>query len=58
MFDAMKNMTTTEKSFFATYGFHPGLMVDYLAIVGDSADNIKGVPGIGKVGAMKLIQTW
>ncbi len=31
-------------------------MVDYLAIVGDSADNISGIPGIGKVGASKLIQ--
>lgn len=56
MFDAMKNITTTEKSFIEQYGFVPELMVDYLALVGDSADNIKWVPGIGKVGALKLVQ--
>ena len=45
MFDAMKNFTTTQKNFIEEYGFHPALMIDYLAIVGDSADNIKGIPG-------------
>lgn len=58
MFDAMKNITTTEKSFRQEYWFSPALMVDYLAIVGDSADNIKWIPGLGKVGALKLVQQW
>lgn len=56
MFDAMKNITTTQKSFEEEYGFVPEHMVDYLAIVGDSADNIKWIPGIGKVWALKLVQ--
>lgn len=56
MFDAMKNITTTQKSFEEEYGFPPHLMIEYLAIVWDAADNIKGVPGIGKVWASKLIQ--
>ncbi len=44
MFDAMKNITTDQKSFQQEYGFHPSSMLDYLTLVGDSSDNIKGVP--------------
>lgn len=29
------------------YGLRPDQMVDYLALIGDSADNIDGVPGVG-----------
>ncbi len=34
----------------------PEKVADYLALLGDTVDNIPGVPGIGKVGAKKLIQ--
>ncbi|OQM34064.1 5'-3' exonuclease [bacterium endosymbiont of Pedicinus badii] len=37
------------------FGIHPNLFVDYIALVGDRADNIPGVPGIGKVTAVKLL---
>ncbi|MCZ7611215.1 MAG: hypothetical protein M5U17_13755 [Ignavibacterium sp.] len=37
-------------------GFEPKYMVDYLAIVGDSSDDIPGVKGIGPKGAVPLIQ--
>ena len=56
MFDAMKNITTDQKSFQQEYGFHPSSMLDYLTLVGDSSDNIKGVPWIGAKGAAKLVQ--
>jgi DNA polymerase I len=36
-------------------GVWPEQVADYLAIVGDTVDNIPGVPGIGKVGAQKLL---
>ncbi len=39
------------------YGFSPALFIDYLALVGDSADNIPGVPSIGDKTAIKLIKT-
>ena len=45
----------TEESFLREYGFHPASMPDYLAITGDSADDIKGVHGIGEKGAKKLL---
>ena len=43
-----------EKSFMREYGFHPASMPDYLAVMGDSSDNIKGVHGIGDRGAKKI----
>ncbi len=38
------------------WGLEPSQIGDLLAIMGDSADNIPGVPGIGKIGATKLLQ--
>lgn len=37
------------------FGVLPEHIVDYLAIVGDTSDNIPGVKGIGEVGAKTLI---
>jgi DNA polymerase-1 len=39
-------------------GVRPDQVVDVLALMGDSIDNIKGVPGIGEKGARELIATW
>lgn len=44
----------TEK-FVSEYGFMPSSMADYLALVGDNADNIKGVYKIGEVSGKKII---
>ncbi|MBQ6971488.1 MAG: DNA polymerase I [Synergistaceae bacterium] len=41
--------------FVREYGFSPLSMPDYLAIVGDNADNIKGIHGIGEVTAKKIL---
>ena len=41
------------------YGItEPILVRDILALWGDSADNIPGVPGIGEKGATKLVRQW
>lgn len=40
----------------AKLGVPPGGVVDYLALVGDTADNVPGVPGIGAKTAAKLLQ--
>jgi DNA polymerase-1 len=37
------------------FGVRPEQVVDVLALMGDSIDNIKGVPGIGEKGARDLI---
>lgn len=38
------------------YGIPPELMIDYLALRGDSSDNIPGVPGVGEKTALALLQ--
>ena len=40
------------------YGIGPKCVADYKALVGDSSDNIPGVPGIGAKTASKLLQEW
>jgi DNA polymerase-1 len=40
------------------FGVPPAQVVDVLALMGDSIDNVKGVPGIGEKGARDLITTW
>jgi len=40
------------------FGVTPDQVVDVLALMGDTIDNIKGVPGIGEKGARDLIATW
>ena len=53
--DAIKKKTMDEDACFEKYGIRPKQFIDYQAILGDSADNIPGVKGIGKVGAQKLL---
>jgi len=53
--DAIKKQTMDEDACFEKYGIAPKQFIDYQAILGDSADNIPGVRGIGKVGAQKLL---
>lgn len=40
------------------YGMTPEQFIDLKALMGDSSDNIKGVPGVGKVTGQKLIQEY
>src|SRR5437762_6145986 len=40
------------------FGVPPELVVDVLALMGDTIDNIKGVPGIGEKGARELIAAY
>jgi 5'-3' exonuclease len=37
------------------YGVEPGLIPDFLALVGDAADGYPGIPGIGAVTAAQLV---
>lgn len=46
----------TPKSFEEEYGFPPLRLIDLKALMGDSSDNISGVPGIGEKTALGLIR--
>ncbi|BAP00797.1 DNA-directed DNA polymerase [Mycoplasmopsis californica HAZ160_1] len=57
----------SKEGFFDTYniynfenyhGILPSQIPDYKGLAGDSSDNIKGVNGIGSIGAKKLINTF
>ena len=43
---------------YEKYGVYPEQMGDFLAITGDSADNIPGVKGIGDKGAKNLLKAY
>ena len=47
-----------EKAVFKKFGVGPKLIPDYLALVGDSADGYPGISGIGKVGAIRLLNQY
>ncbi len=48
----------TPEVFQAEYGFAPPRMVDLKALMGDSSDNIPGVPGIGEKTALDLLRRY
>ncbi len=56
LYDPSKEKVTDFDGVIEKYGLKPEQFVDYLAICGDSADNIPGVRGIGPKGAAKLLQ--
>ena len=45
----------TEKAVFDKWGVDCNRIIDYLALVGDSSDNIPGVAGVGPKTAVKLL---
>jgi len=56
MFDTMKNERIRAEEVFEKFGVGPEKVGDVLALMGDSVDNVPGVPGVGPKTATKLIQ--
>lgn len=48
----------TPASFYEKYGLQPDQMRDLLGLMGDTADNIPGIKGVGEKTALKLLQTY
>lgn len=58
MFDPMKNKELDVAEVRKKYGLGPEQLLDYFSLVGDSSDNVPGVPGVGPKTAEKLIGTF
>ncbi len=58
IYDPMKDIIVDREGVLAKYGIAPEQFVDYLAIVGDSSDNIPGVKGLGPKGAETLLKEY
>ena len=57
MLDTMKNLLIGEKEVGEKLGVKPSLVIDYLALCGDTSDNIPGVSGIGEKTARELVSS-
>jgi 5'-3' exonuclease len=53
--DRRANAVRDESGVREKFGVEPHQIPDFLALVGDSADGYPGIPGIGKVGAARLL---
>jgi DNA polymerase-1 len=58
MYDPRKDAYVTADSLEETEGIPPALVTDYMGLVGDTADNIPGVAGIGPKTARDLLATY
>ncbi len=58
MLDTMKNIVTDIAGVKHKFGVPPALITDWLALVGDTSDNIPGVPGVGPVTAAKWLRQY
>jgi len=56
--DPQNDRVFTEDAVLERFGVTPGQMVEYLALVGDTTDNISGVKGIGAKTAGQLLKKW
>ncbi|GAA3916090.1 DNA polymerase I [Gibbsiella dentisursi] len=56
LINTMNNTVLGPQEVCDKYGIPPELIIDFLALMGDSSDNIPGVPGIGEKTAQALLQ--
>jgi DNA polymerase-1 len=56
LINTMTNTILGPEEVATKYGVPPDLIIDFLALMGDSSDNIPGVPGVGEKTAQGLLQ--
>ena len=56
LINTMNNTLLDRDGVIEKYGIPPELIIDYLALLGDSSDNIPGVKGVGEKTAIALLQ--
>jgi DNA polymerase I len=58
LYDPMKDETLDAETILASKGYRPDQALDVQALIGDTSDNVPGVPGVGPKTAVKLINTY
>src|SRR5690606_39218647 len=58
MYDAMKQRDIGPEQVQEKFGVAPDKVLDVLSLIGDSSDNVPGVPGIGPKTAAELINQY
>ena len=56
--DSFTGKVTDSAGVVEKFGINPNQMIDFLTLMGDSSDGIKGVPGIGKKTAKDLLNEY
>ena len=58
LINTMSNTVLNREGVIAKFGISPEQIVDYLALVGDTSDNIPGVPKVGPKTAVKWLSAY
>lgn len=58
MYDGIRNVRYSKKEVKEKYGVYPEQVAEYLALIGDSSDNIPGAKGIGPKTAKVLFEEY
>ncbi len=58
LINTMNNLVLDREGVIQKFGVPPERIIDYLALVGDTSDNIAGVPGCGPKTAVKWLQQY
>ena len=58
LYDPMKDKEIGPDGVFEKFGVYPDKMIDLQALIGDSTDNVPGVPGIGPKTAAQLLDEY
>jgi DNA polymerase-1 len=56
IYNVRKDLIYDREALLREWGITPEQVVDFLALIGDSVDNVPGVPGVGPKTAAKLLQ--
>src|SRR5690554_1938898 len=56
LINTLDNRISTPESVEERFGVRPDQIIDFLALMGDSSDNIPGMPGVGEKTAQHILQ--
>lgn len=56
LINTLDNRVSTPEAVKERFGVRPDQIIDYLALMGDSSDNIPGMPGVGEKTAQHILQ--